>query len=162
MLDLYIGNKNCSSWSLRAWLLMKHFGIPFREHLVSVAGRDYNPALKALAGNARVPCLHDGGFQVWGSIAIAEFLAERHPELWLAGARARALHQRRNARRLRRPAHGNADEPQAQAQAQGRAGRSWGVSGLGVGVCFRPVDYAYFRRRPNADGRLQVLSMTGN
>ncbi len=90
MLDLYIGNKNYSSWSLRAWLLMKHFGIPFREHLVSVAGRDYNPALKPLAGNARVPCLHDGGFQVWESIAIAEFLAERHPELWLAGARARA------------------------------------------------------------------------
>ena len=89
-LDLYIGNKNDSSWSLRAWLLMEHFGIPFREHLVSVAGRDYNPALKPLAGNARVPCLHDGGFQVWESIAIAEFLAERHPELWLAGARARA------------------------------------------------------------------------
>ena len=66
MLDLYIGSKNDSSWSLRAWLPMKHFGIPFREHLVSVAGRDYNPALKALAGNARVPCLHDGGFQVLG------------------------------------------------------------------------------------------------
>jgi glutathione S-transferase len=62
MLDLYIGSKNDSSWSLRPWLLMKHFGIPFREHVVSVAGRDYNPALKALAGNARVPCLRDGGF----------------------------------------------------------------------------------------------------
>ena len=77
MFDLYIGNKNYSSWSLRPWLLMKHFAIPFTEHMVSVAGRDYNPALKPLAGNARVPCLHEDGFQVWDSLAIAETLAER-------------------------------------------------------------------------------------
>ncbi len=90
MFDLYIGNKNYSSWSLRPWLLMKHFGIPFREHLVSVAGRDYNAALKPLAGNARVPCLHDDGFQIWESIAIAEYLAEKHPAMWPADAKARA------------------------------------------------------------------------
>ncbi len=91
MFDLYIGNKNYSSWSLRPWLLMKHFGIPFREHLVSVAGRDYNAALKPLAGNARVPCLHEAdGFQIWDSLAIAEMLAERHPAMWPADARARA------------------------------------------------------------------------
>ena len=90
MFDLYIGNKNYSSWSLRAWLLLKHFSIPFREHMVSVAGRDYNPVLKPLAGNARVPSLHEDGFQVWESIAIAEFLAERYPAMWPADARARA------------------------------------------------------------------------
>lgn len=90
MFDLYLGNKNYSSWSLRPWLLMKHFGVPFREHMVSVAGRDYNAALKPLAGNARVPCLHEDGFQVWESIAIAETLAERHPQMWPADARARA------------------------------------------------------------------------
>lgn len=90
MYTLYLGNKNYSSWSLRAWLLLKHFGIPFREQMVSVAGRDYNASLKPLAGNARVPCLHDEGFQVWESIAIAEYLAERHPHLWPADARARA------------------------------------------------------------------------
>ena len=90
MFDLYIGNKNYSSWSLRTWLLLKHFSIPFREHMVSVAGRDYNPVLKPLAGNARVPSLHEDGFQVWESIAIAEFLAERYPAMWPADARARA------------------------------------------------------------------------
>jgi len=90
MFDLYIGNKNYSSWSLRPWLLMKHFGIPFTEHMVSVAGRDYNAALKPLAGNARVPCLHEDGFQIWESIAIAETLAERHPQMWPANPRARA------------------------------------------------------------------------
>ena len=90
MFDLYIGNKNYSSWSLRAWLLLKHFSIPFREHMISVAGRDYNPALKPLAGNARVPSLHEDGFQIWESIAIAEFLAERYPAMWPADSRARA------------------------------------------------------------------------
>lgn len=90
MFDLYIGNKNYSSWSLRPWLLLKHFAVPFTEHMVSVAGRDYNAALKPLAGNARVPCLHEDGFQVWESIAIAEFLAERYPAMWPADARARA------------------------------------------------------------------------
>jgi len=90
MYELHLGNKNYSSWSLRPWLLLKHFAIPFTEHMVSVAGRDYNPALKPLAGNARVPCLHDDGFQIWESIAIAEYLAERQPAMWPADPRARA------------------------------------------------------------------------
>jgi len=88
--DLYIGNKNYSSWSLRVWLLLKHLDIPFTEHMVSVAGRDYNQALRPIAGNARVPCLHDDGFQIWESIAIAEYLAERYPDLWPASRKARA------------------------------------------------------------------------
>lgn len=90
MYDLHLGNKNYSSWSLRPWLLMQHFGIPFGEHMVSVAGRDYNPALKPIAGNACVPCLHDDGFQIWDSLAIAEYLAERHPQMWPAERKARA------------------------------------------------------------------------
>ncbi|MGE5470983.1 MAG: glutathione S-transferase family protein [Bacteroidota bacterium] len=90
MLELYIGNKNYSSWSLRSWLLLKHFGLPFTEHSVSVAGRDYNALLKPLAGNARVPCLHDDGFQVWESIAIAEYLAEKEPAMWPTDRQARA------------------------------------------------------------------------
>ncbi len=89
-LDLYIGNKNYSSWSLRAWLLIRHLNLPFAEHMVSVAGRDYNPALRPIAGNAKVPCLHDNGFQIWESLAIAEYLAEQHPELWPADGKARA------------------------------------------------------------------------
>jgi glutathione S-transferase len=89
-LELYIGNKNYSSWSLRPWLLLKHLGIPFTEHMVSVAGRDYNAALRPISANAKVPCLHVDGFQVWESIAIAEYLAEQHPNLWPADAKARA------------------------------------------------------------------------
>jgi glutathione S-transferase len=90
MFDLFIGNKNYSSWSLRVWLLMKHFDIPFVEHMESVDGRDNNPRLKDLAGNGRVPCLHVDGFQIWESLAIAEYLAERTPGMWPADSRARA------------------------------------------------------------------------
>jgi glutathione S-transferase len=182
-LDLYIGNKNYSSWSLRPWLLLKHlkeplieshmaahsvlrdgmqgargsewsipfatsatqqtarkisarggcakiarsrrcaprhrspsydlrrtpcdhrdfvsnaaYGgldqrfltIPFTEHMVSVAGRDYNPALRPISANSRVPCLHVDGFQIWESLAIAEYLAEQNPQLWPVDAKARA------------------------------------------------------------------------
>lgn len=88
-LDLYVGNKNYSSWSLRPWLLFKHFGIPFTEHMVSVCGI-YDPALLAVSANARVPCLHVDGFQIWESLAIAEYLAEQHPALWPADAKVRA------------------------------------------------------------------------
>lgn len=87
---LYLGNKNYSSWSLRPWLLLKHLGLPFTEQMVSVAGRDFNPALQAIAGNARVPCLHDDGFAIWDSLAIAETLAESYPQLWPADPKARA------------------------------------------------------------------------
>jgi glutathione S-transferase len=95
MFDLYLGNKNYSSWSLRPWLLMKHFGIPFNEHMESVDGRDNNPHLRVISDNGRVPCLHVDGFQIWESIAIAEYLAEREPRMWptdpLARARARSI-----------------------------------------------------------------------
>ena len=88
-LQLYIGNKNYSSWSLCAWLVLRHLGLPFEEKMVSVSGHEYNPALHHISGNARVPCLHEGGFQIWDSLAIALHLAERHPQLWPADARAR-------------------------------------------------------------------------
>lgn len=90
MFELYIGNKNYSSWSLRPWLLMRHLGIPFIEHAVSVSGRGPHPDHKGYSGNGLVPCLHDQGFQVWESIAIIEYLAEQYPAAWPADRQARA------------------------------------------------------------------------
>jgi glutathione S-transferase len=86
---LYIGDRNYSSWSLRPWLLMRHFGIAFEERVVPV-GRGPNPAHRDYSDNGLVPCLHDDGFRVWDTLAIAEYLAERHPGLWPADPRARA------------------------------------------------------------------------
>ena len=89
MYQLYIGNKNYSSWSLRPWLLMTHFGIAFEEKLVPLTGAGTHTAYSS---NGLVPCLHDDDFQVWDTLAIAEFLHDAHPELniWPTDKKARA------------------------------------------------------------------------
>ncbi|MEP7302683.1 MAG: glutathione S-transferase family protein [Caldimonas sp.] len=94
-MQLYIGNKNYSSWSLRSWLLMKQAGIPFEERKLRLGWEDESPfkkTLLAIAPSGRVPLLVDEGFAVWDSLAIAEYLAERFPDkaLWPVEARARA------------------------------------------------------------------------
>jgi glutathione S-transferase len=99
-MQLYIGNKNYSSWSLRPWLLMTHSGIPFEEIKLRLAldpASDFKRRLAAIAPPGRVPVLVDEGFAVWDTLAIAEYLAEKYPakRLWpeapLARARARSL-----------------------------------------------------------------------
>ncbi len=90
MYTLYIGNKNYSTWSLRSWVLMKAAGIPFREHRLLLDQADTTARIRAHSPSARVPCLHDGAVVVWDTMAIAEYLAERHPGLWPADAEARA------------------------------------------------------------------------
>lgn len=86
MYELYIANKNYSSWSLRPWLLMTELGIPFREHLRPFGASDFT----AFSPTGKVPCLVDGDVTVWDSLAIVEYLAERHPGVWPEEARARA------------------------------------------------------------------------
>jgi len=94
-MQLYIGNKNYSSWSLRPWLLMKHAGIAFEEKLLRLDWNDgstFKTALLSIAPTGKVPLLVDEGFAVWDSLAIAEYLAERFAEkhLWPADLRARS------------------------------------------------------------------------
>ena len=89
MYTLYLGNKNYSSWSLRGWLAAKLSGAPFAEKMIALTGTD-NAANRAFSPSARVPCLHDGVVVVWDSLAIAEYLAERHPGMWPADPVARA------------------------------------------------------------------------
>ncbi|MEX2239304.1 MAG: glutathione S-transferase family protein [Burkholderiales bacterium] len=87
---LLIGNKNYSSWSLRPWLAMKVLGIPFEEKRVPLYGPDSKRELLQYSPAGKVPCLVDGELRVWDSLAILEFLAERHPGLWPAEATLRA------------------------------------------------------------------------
>lgn len=86
MYDLYIGNKNYSSWSLRPWVLMKELAIPFRERQVIFGSdrfTDFSPT-------GKVPCLVDGKQTVWDSLAITEYVGERHANVWPAESSARA------------------------------------------------------------------------
>lgn len=91
MYTLHIANKNYSSWSLRPWALMRMLEIPFREevHLFVPAGSSFD-LFRTFSPTGRVPCLVDDGWAVWDSLAIAEYLAERHAGVWPQDARARA------------------------------------------------------------------------
>lgn len=91
-LTLVIANKNYSSWSLRAWLMLKHVGVPFEEIVVPLRQPDTRPTILRYSPTGKVPCLIDGPITVWESLAIGEYLAERFPAagLWPAEAAARA------------------------------------------------------------------------
>lgn len=98
-LSLYIGNKNYSSWSMRPWVLMRQTGIPFHEHMIRFdsfeADSQFKRTASALSPTGKVPVLTDGhlgGLVIWDTLAICEYLAERHPDkhLWPADVAARA------------------------------------------------------------------------
>ena len=92
-LKLIIGNKNYSSWSFRPWIAMKVAGIAFDEEVISLDAEDFKQRVRGISGTGKVPALADGGVQVWESLAILEYLAEKFPDarLWPADPAARAL-----------------------------------------------------------------------
>jgi glutathione S-transferase len=92
-MKLVIGDKFNSSWSMRPWILLKHFGIPFDETLIRLGQPDTKSKILAVSPSGKVPCLvTDAGDAVWESLAIVETIAELHPEhaMWPRDAAARA------------------------------------------------------------------------
>jgi glutathione S-transferase len=90
MYQLWIANKNYSSWSLRPWLLLQQLQIPFEEKLTPFTGDSSWEAFRKFSPTGKVPCLVDGDVTVWDSLAITEYLAERHSGVWPGAAPARA------------------------------------------------------------------------
>jgi glutathione S-transferase len=92
-IDLVIGDKAWSSWSLRPWHAAKVAGIPFREVPVGLRRAETAAEIAQHSPSGRIPVLIRGGFSVWDSLAICEYLAELAPEarLWPAGPEARAV-----------------------------------------------------------------------
>lgn len=90
MYRLHIGNKNYSSWSLRPWVLMRTLRIDFDEILIPFGEPGSAELFRRHSPSARVPCLHDGKRQIWDSLAIVEYLGERHEGVWPADDDARA------------------------------------------------------------------------
>ena len=90
--ELVIGSKNGSSWSLRPWLVMQAFGIPFSETLIQLRRPETAADILRHSPAAKVPVLKSDGLLIWDSLAIIEFLAEQHPNkgLWPADMAARA------------------------------------------------------------------------
>ena len=92
-LTLIIGNKNYSSWSMRPWVAMTAFGIPFQEVRVLLDQRDTATKIAAYSACGRVPVLLAGEMTIWDSLAICEYLAEQFPDkhLWPQDVAARAM-----------------------------------------------------------------------
>lgn len=101
MIELYIGNKNYSSWSMRAWLVLEHFQIPYIERFVPFDDFDHQQPFKQLmtqiSPTGKVPTLVDQFTTVWDSLAICEYLADIYPDkkLW-----PKNIHQRAQARAM--------------------------------------------------------------
>ncbi len=79
---LIIGNKNYSSWSLRAWLMLKHVGVDFEEMRIPLQVPGYQLKLSYFSPAGKVPAYRDGELTVWDTLSIAEYLYESHPTLW--------------------------------------------------------------------------------
>jgi glutathione S-transferase len=96
-LTLVIGNKNYSSWSLRPWLLLQHFGQTFIEVRIPLSQPDTRSRLQKYSPTMRVPVLLHDQLTVWDSLAICEYVSEQlldgrgWPQATAARARARSL-----------------------------------------------------------------------
>jgi glutathione S-transferase len=95
-MQLVIGNKNYSSWSMRPWVLLRQAGIAFDEVMVRfdafTTGSRFKTEIARVTPAGRVPVLVDGDLTVWDTLAIAEYLAEKFPDqvLWPRDVKARA------------------------------------------------------------------------
>lgn len=92
-MKLIIANRNYSTWSLRPWLVLMHFGIAFDEEMALLNGEGWKENLARVSPTGRVPVLVDGELVLPETIAIIEYLAEKHPDrgIWPSDPAARAL-----------------------------------------------------------------------
>ncbi|HEX3180898.1 MAG TPA: glutathione S-transferase family protein [Beijerinckiaceae bacterium] len=91
-LTLVLANKAYSSWSMRPWMVLKRFDIPFDEIVIPMNQPETHAEMLKHAPSGKCPSLHDGTISVWDSLAIIEYLAETYPTfpIWPRGTEARA------------------------------------------------------------------------
>ena len=95
-MQLYIGNKNYSSWSMRPWVLLTYAGIAFDEVMLRFDSMEpdseFKNSINKITPTGKVPVLVDNGLVVWDTLAIAEYVAEKYPDkkLWPQDLQQRA------------------------------------------------------------------------
>ena len=90
-MKLIIGDKSLSSWSMRAWLVLRASGLSFKEVIVKLDKPNTKAKILKYSSTGRVPALIDGRIQMSDSLAIAEYIAEKVPTLWPLDPELRAL-----------------------------------------------------------------------
>ncbi|KAF3997316.1 glutathione S-transferase family protein [Glaciimonas immobilis] len=92
-MTLVIGNKNYSSWSMRPWVVLKAFGIPFNEVRILLDQAETATDIAKYSAAGKVPVLVVGDLHIWDSLAICEYLAEQFPDagMWPKDVAARAI-----------------------------------------------------------------------
>lgn len=92
-MKLLIGNRNYSTWSLRPWLVLRHFDIAFEDEVLQLSGEGWRETLAVRSPTAKVPVLIDGELVIPETIAIIEYLADCYPDkpIWPAARADRAL-----------------------------------------------------------------------
>jgi glutathione S-transferase len=83
-IKLVIANRNYSSWSLRAWLVLQRARVPFEEQVIPLRQPGSREEIAKISPSGRLPVLVDGPLVIWDSLAIAETMADRYPaaRLW--------------------------------------------------------------------------------
>ena len=76
-MKLVIGNKNYSSWSLRAWLLLEYHKVPFEEIRIPLRQESTQATIARHTGAGKVPVLQDGELTIWDSLSICEYVSEQ-------------------------------------------------------------------------------------
>ncbi len=92
-MKLLIGNRNYSTWSLRPWLVLKHFEIPFEDEILQLSGPRWRETLAERSPTGKVPVLIDDDLVIPETIAIIEYLADSFPDkgIWPKDRKDRAL-----------------------------------------------------------------------
>lgn len=130
MLTLVIGNKELSSWSLRPWLVLRHYGVPFGEIKLPLDTPEFFARIVQYSGAQRVPVLIDGDLHIWDSLAIVEYVNEQvGGRAWPADSALRAharavsaeMHSGFQALRQTWPMHATGSNPHVPLPPQGRA-----------------------------------------
>ena len=120
-MKLLIGNRNYSTWSLRPWLVLKHFDIPIEDEVLQLQGEGFREVLAQRSPTGKVPVLEDGDLVIVETIAIIEYLADRFADkpIWpddigqraLARAAAAEMHSAFQALRSHAPMNLRASHP---------------------------------------------------
>ena len=92
-MQMVIGTRKWSTWSMRPWLAAKRAGVDFEDIVIPLRTLETGKALAAYSPAGQCPVLIDGDLKVWDSLAICEYLADRHPQkaLWPTDPAARAV-----------------------------------------------------------------------